>query len=112
MSEVTIRSLEQQLKDAKATVERRDMAVRLASNPDFKKLVLDGFCLHEAARYVQASTDPALGDRERADSLAVAQASGHFRKWMQVQMAMGYQASLEIRQLEDEIEAMRQEGGE
>lgn len=88
------------------------MALRLATNPDFRKLILEGFCQVEAASYVQSSGDPALDDRSRADALAIAQASGHFKRWMQVQIAMGYQASITIKDCEDAIDAMRLEGAE
>lgn len=109
---VTIEALERQIEDLKKNVERREMAMRLATNPDFKKLILDGFCQVEAAAYVHSSADPSLGDRERADALAIAQASGHFKRWMQVQMQMGYQAQLTIRDCEEQIDEMRAGGNE
>lgn len=112
MSEVTIQKLEDQISDLKKNVERREMALRLANNPDFRKLILEGFCQTEAAAYVQSSQDPALDANQRADALNIAQASGHFKRWMQVQVAMGYQAQLTIKDCEDEIESMRAEGDE
>ena len=39
-----VNALEQQLSDAKLLVERRQMAMRLEKNRDFKKLILDEFC--------------------------------------------------------------------
>lgn len=109
MSEVTIENLEKQIEDLKKNVDRREMALRLANNPDFRKLILEGFCQVEAAAYVQTSCDPALGDRERADALAIAQASGHLKRWLSVQVSMGYQASLTIKDCEAAIEELRAE---
>ena len=109
---VTIEALERQIEDLKKHVERREMAIRLASNPDFKKLILEGFCQVEAAAYVHTSCDPNIGDRERADALAIAQASGHLKRWVTIMMQMGYQAQLTIRDCEEQIDEMRAEGSE
>ena len=67
MSEVAL--LEKQLADTKTLVDRRTIAQRLAANADFRKLILEEFCVNECARYAQASADPALGANERADAL-------------------------------------------
>ena len=107
MSEVT--ALENQLANVKELIERRRQALRLADNADFRKLILDGFCKEEAARYVQASCDPALQANERADALAMAQASGHLRRFLSVIVQMGNAAEGQIRDLEDAIDEARAE---
>ncbi len=110
MSEVF--ALEKQLEDSKEAVARRELALKLYKNPEFKKLVLDEFCTTECARYAQLSADPSLGDRERADALALAQAAGHLRRFLSIVVTMGNQADRLIPDLEAEIEAARQEEGE
>lgn len=110
MSEVF--ALEQQLKDSKELIERRTMALRLSENVDFRKLILDEFCLKEAARYVHTSADPAMGDRERADALAIAQASGHLKRYLSVVVQMGAHAERTLPELEAELEQARLEEGE
>lgn len=110
MSEVF--ALEKQLEDSKEAVTRRELALKLYKNPEFKKLVLDEFCTTECARYAQLSADPSLGDRERADALALAQAAGHLRRFLSIVVTMGNQADRLIPDLEAEIEAARQEEGE
>ena len=112
-----VHALEDQLAGTKELIERRKMADRLARNPDFKKLILDVFCMEEAARYVQASGDPALGDREQKDALAMAQASGHLKRFLSVTMQMGYHAEGSLPELEEALDAARleedsAEGGE
>jgi hypothetical protein len=107
MSEV--QQLEQQLKDAKHLIERRDMALRLAENRDFRTLILDGFCKEEAARWVQLSTDPALNAEQRADSLQMAQASGPLKRYLSVQVTMANVAERELPDLEEAIDAARAE---
>lgn len=103
MSEVY--ALEQQLSNAKILVEHRDLALKLSKNHEFRKLILDIFCKEECARYAQASADPALPANERADSLAMAQAAGHLKRFLQVTITMGNVADRDIK----DVEAMLQE---
>ena len=106
---VSVNELEQQLANAKMLVERRDRALRLSSNHDFRAIILDEFCTTEAARYVQASADPALSDRDQANALALAQASGHLRRYLSVIMQMGNVAESNLTELQEAIEAERAE---
>ena len=110
MSEVF--ALEKQLEDSKEAIARRELALKLYKNPEFKKLVLDEFCTTECARYAQLSADPSLGPTERADALAMAQAAGHLRRFLSVVVTMGNQAERLLPDLESQIEAARQEEGE
>lgn len=107
MSEV--KQLEQQLSNAKALIEKRDIALRLFKNRDFRKLILDEYMVQEAARYVQCSGDPALGKEERADALLMAQSTGCLKRWLSVTVRMGNQAESEIGDLDDEIAEARAE---
>lgn len=104
-----VQALEGQMKDKKLLIDRRNMAMRLASNRDFKKLIMDEFCLHEAARYVQLSADPAIPEANRADALNIAQASGHLKRFLSVTVQMGAHAEHTMRDLEEEIELARAE---
>ena len=108
MSEVS--ELEQQLEDNKKLMDRRDKAVKLYSNPDFKELIVEGFCVKDCARYCQASQDPALSPLEQQDALNIAQASGHLRRFLSVIMQMGNAAERQIPQIEHAILEARQEG--
>ena len=108
MSETTL-NLEHQRDNAKELIERRDLALRLYKNPDFKKLILEDFCVQECARYAQASADPALNAEARADSLAIAQSAGHLRRFLSVIVQMGNQAENQMADLNEAIEASRQE---
>lgn len=112
MSDVTINQLEGQLEEMKRRIARRDEALQLGNNPLFRKLILEEFCTQECARYAQASADPALSAEARADSLAIAQAAGHLRRYMSVIMTMGNQAEATMDRMEAEIEAARAEDAE
>jgi hypothetical protein len=110
MSEV--HQLEKQLSDSKKLVADKAMALKLSENREFRKLILDEFCVQECARYAQTSADPALPANERADALALAQAAGHLRRWLSVKVQMGNVAERDITELEAALEEARQEQGE
>lgn len=110
MSEVA--ELEQYKKDQQVLVEMRDAALRLSENRDFRKLILEGFCLHEAARYVQESGDPMLNSEQRADALHMAQASGHLKRFLSLTIVMGNTAANNVRQADQELDVIRSEGGD
>lgn len=107
-----VEQLEKQREDFQQLIERANMVERLALNPDFKKLILEGFCRDDAATYVQISQDPNIGDREQADALRLAQASGHLKRFLQVTRQMGTRAAHTMEELDQAIVIARQEGGE
>lgn len=105
----SVSELEEHLVTAKEYADRRRMAVRLANNRDFKKLILEEFCVQECARYAQNSANPQFSKEERADSLAIAQAAGHLRRFLQVINQMGAKAESDIAAIEEAIEEARLE---
>lgn len=111
MSEVF--ALEKQLEDGKSMIVKRELALKLYNNPEFKKLILDEFCTQDCARYAQLSADPALKENERADALAIAQAAGHLRRFLSMTIQLGNQAERIGPEIEQAIlEARQEEGGE
>lgn len=107
MSEVY--ALEKQYEDSKAAIVRRDLALKLYGNREFKKLILEDFCVTECARYAQSSADPALPADSRADALALAQAAGHLKRFLSVVVTIGNQAERLGPDLEQAILEARQE---
>lgn len=107
MSQVS--ELEQQKKDFTEALELRKMAMRLANNRDFKKLILEEFAVVECARYAQNSANPQLSADERSDCLAIAQAAGHLRRWLSVVTQMGAHAEREMDNLDLALDAARSE---
>lgn len=110
MSEVL--QLEQHLTEAMKLVAVRDMALKLSENRDFKKLILEEFCVQECARYARESADPALPEHSRADALAIAQAAGHLKRWLSIQIQIGNTAASQIGDIESALEEVRAEQGE
>lgn len=110
MSQMIV-GLENQLSNTKDLVARRDAALRLHDNRDFKLLLVDGFMRDEAARYVQASGDPAISAEDRADSLALAQASGHLKRFLSVAVVMGNQAARDVVAIQEALDEERANEG-
>ena len=107
MSDVT--ALEQQLKDSQDLVNRRQMALKLANNREFRKLILEDFCVTEAARLVQMSSDPAMDAQQRADALSMAQATGHVKRFLSMTVQMGAAAERNLAELEEALAEARAE---
>lgn len=107
-----LEQLEQELANSKDLIATRQAALRLYQNRDFKKIILEGFCLKDAARFVQVSQDPAVSKPEQEDALRMAQASGHLKRFLSMQVQMGAHAERTLPQLEEAIEEVRAEGGE
>lgn len=109
MSEVSIAQLEELKVANKTLIERREMAMRLAKNADFRKLILDGWCLHDAASYASSSANPALKPEERADALAMAQAPGHLKRFLSYIVQEGQSAESQAQQIDEMLVEARSE---
>lgn len=107
MSEVF--ALEKQLEDGKLHVERKDLALKLYNNREFKKLILEEFCVNECARYAQMSADPTLSPVDQANALAIAQSAGHLRRFLSVMVQMGTYAENNRESIEQAIAEARVE---
>ena len=109
MSEVE--ELEYQLEQTKGLKHRREQAERLSINPDFRSLIINGFCRDDAARFVQSSADPFLDKEQRADALNMAQASGHLKRFLQMQIQMGSTAERNMAEIEEALADARADEG-
>ena len=111
MSQVA--ALEQDLDTARKLIATRQAVTRLHQNADFKTLIVEGFMLTEAARFAQESGDPALDADARADAMAMAQASGHLKRYLSMCFQMGSHAERTLGDLHTALEEARvEEGGE
>lgn len=107
MSQVA--DLEKQLAKCKAAAETLNCLKNLQGNRDFRKIIVEGFMLHEAARYVHESGDPALTPEQRADALSLAQAAGHLKRFLVVTEQLAESAASSIPELEATIDELRAE---
>lgn len=112
MSEVEqeVEGLRNYQADQKILVDARDRAIALSTNPDFKKLILDGFCTTECARYVQESCDPMLAPHMREDALSLAQASGHLKRFLSLTIQIGNTAANNVQKADEQISHVLEHG--
>lgn len=101
--------LEKQLEDAKTLALRREAALRLAENRDFRDLILDDYLVKEAARCIQASGDPLLDTKIREDMVEMAKATGYLKRFMLAITTMGGTAENDIPAIEEAIAEARLE---
>ena len=106
-----VEALQKQLDSAHELIAQRDKVLELTKNPLYRELIVEGFCKTDCAFYTHASGDPTLSEASRQDALNIAQASGHFRRYMSVKIQQGNQAEDSIQRLEAEIEEARREAG-
>lgn len=101
--------LERQRQEIAELVELRDAALRLSENRDFRKLFIDLYFKDEAARLVQVSSDPIITKEQREDALAMAQATGHTKRYLSMIVLRGNTVAGDIEDLELQIEEARRE---
>lgn len=106
-----IERLEQQQVDERERVARRDAILRLTANPDFQKVIIEEFTVRECARYARESVNPGLGKEEQAHALAMSQASGYLKQYLNVNIQMGDTAENTIRDIDEALTELRAEEG-
>ena len=111
MSEVTtpLIDLESQQAQGEHWIRMAEHVDRLRQNPDFQKLILEEFGVHEAARYIAFSGDMKQPTDARADALAMAQAPGHLMRFLVITKQKAHMA---MAQREELRQAIDQEAGD
>lgn len=107
MNTNVIAGLEQQHEQAKELINRRNMALKLASNREFRLLILEGFVEKDAARLVAEAGDPALTPQQRADAFEMAKAGGHLKRYLSAAFQMGAVAERDMVDLEQALAEAR-----
>lgn len=109
MSQQEIQELELTIEAAREIVERGNMATRLADNPDFKKIIMEGFFRDEAARLVHLVSDPSLPEGDRSHIQNAIQGIGYLKRYLSTMVQMGVNAEREINESRETLEEIRSE---
>lgn len=104
-----LEGLEHQKQVAVVKIEFAQRVEKLLANPDFRAVILDEYCVQEAARFVHNSCDPALSAERKADALSMAQAAGHLKRWLQATQMQAEQLVERLPDLNEEIDQARAE---
>lgn len=97
-TETPAQEIDRRMAELTVLANRREQVLRLYKNRDFKALILQFFLVDEASRYVQVSQQPGISAEASASALAIAQSTGHFKRFLDVVERMGESA---IAQLEE-----------
>jgi len=104
-------SVDRQMAVWREVAARRETLLRLLQNKDFQSLIMKYFVVEEAARYIQFSCQPGVSAQDRADSMVMAQATGHFKRFLDVVERQGEQALASLAEhLSNYEELVRGEG--
>lgn len=91
----------------KKNIALRDAAIRLATNREFKKLILEYYIVEDVARLVSQSVDLSLTAEQRGEAALLAQGGGLLKNFLRVVVQQGDQAERDLnetRELLDELE--------
>lgn len=107
--EKEIAGLEHRIEAAKGAISFAEDVRKLLGNKLFRDVILNKFCVEHCARYVQESGDPLLTAENRADALAMAQAAGHLRRWLDLAVRMGEVEAGILPNIQEELDIVRAE---
>lgn len=104
-----IEEIEISIEEAKKVVARANDIRTLCENPIFKKLVMDGYFVQEAARLAHLSSDPSIDEKIRGYVLRDLAGPGAFKRYIQTLINMGNAARNELAMSEEALDELRAE---
>jgi len=110
-NEQDVQTIELNIAEAKATVDRMKVLMKLVDNKGFQEIIEKGYFEAEAIRLVGAKASPALADDESQRELdRDIMAIGRLRQYFFAIVQQGRAAEGAISTDETELELMRAEG--
>jgi chaperonin cofactor prefoldin len=107
--EQEIKQVEVTIEEAKKAVELGKSAAKLEKNSDFKKTVMQGYFIDEAARLALLVSDPMISPELRAAVMRDIDGVGAFKRYLSFMVQMGQQAERTIEENEQTLEEIREE---
>ena len=104
-----ILEVEQQLKDARDAMALRDMAVKLSTNREFRKLIIEGFIQTETNRLMVCAGDVRFKKEDRDQMMESALAGGHLKRYLNYIQMVGDNAERSIPEAEQTLAQIRSE---
>lgn len=112
-TETPAEQIDRQMSNCRQVVERREQALRLLKNADFKALIMQFYMVEEAARLSQMSGHLGLTPADAKGFMDMAQATGHLKRFLDVTIRQGEQALADLTQYRENYdELIRGEDGE
>lgn len=111
--ELTLEQYEEAKSHFADIIAKMEAAKRLASNDDFKLLIMTGYFVDEPQRYAELIASGRLNDKVRDDCVRQLTSVGDFRTYMKNIIEQGNMAADELKSLEiARDEAIKSEAGE
>lgn len=109
-NENAIEQIELSMAHAKLSTDNMKALTKLLENPEFIKIVTDGYFKEEASRVVLLKADPSMKEhREELDNQIIA--IGYLRQYFHTIMQLGRMAEKAIADDEETREELLQEAG-
>ncbi len=113
MSESVVRDIERAIEKDKSKLDAGKALERLHRNPDFKKLIVEGYMTAEAVRLVHAKADPACQTPDKqASVIRDIDSIGSFSGYLRTVEQLARTAASAIQANEQELEFIRTQGEE
>lgn len=106
-----IQQIEVTIEQLKKVADRRKQLLKLESNREFRKIVLDGYFTEEAARLAGISADPAF-EKEREQIMTEIRAISCLRQFFRNIDRIGAMAEAELEENQEALEELRAVEGE
>lgn len=104
-----IQQVELSIEEAEKAIALGNDAAALADIPEFKRIVLDGYFVDEAARLALLSSDPGANDEIRANIMRDLNGPGAFKRYLHTKVMLGRNAERELESHHETLEELREE---
>lgn len=112
MSDTTIQEIQVDIDEAKETIEMWKSLERLRKNPDFDKIINEGYFKEEAYRLVHLKAAPAMAhEDQQARLLKAIDAIGSLQQHFHMIYVLGERAQGAINEADEALEELAMEGG-
>lgn len=109
LDEYSSENIEHYIEGLKASVERAEEVRKLMSNRLFRKIIIEGFCLHDCARHLKESLDTRNNESARASFDAMARAAAYLEQYLEGIVMVGDNAANKISEAEATLDQVRAE---
>lgn len=109
---MSAQALEYQKAQLERLVSEGESLARLVSNKDFITVIEKGFCGSEVVDNLANSFDDRLTAESRENALVMAKGGAALKSWIEIKQKLVDVAKTQLGEIDDEIEAARQEEGE
>jgi hypothetical protein len=102
--------IDREVAGLKTVADRREEALRLLNNRDFQSLIMQYYCVTEAARLAQMAGQLGVSKLDQDAAMDMAKATGHLKRFLDVIVKQGDQAVAQLAQYNEEYNQLISDG--